>query len=292
MIKEFALEPDVLATSFRDFSYFIEKFGVAQGRVISRFPKDWKKMVYQAAQASLRGTRELSRIEVRLKEIKDDVLIESRRPGGDGTHPWLTRALAEHARLPFSGIIARDNPTAHPEVMISADLDDVDPRFQASGQEHITRTSNEIVECVSLLLNASKTVKLIDPHFNPTKGRWRRMLGLVIDRLNSNGQTGVTLEIHRSDDGTLLGNMQGYFDTTIPNIRPAGISIQVFLHPMAVMHNRFILTNVGGASYHTGLDDNEDGNSTPTDLVSFLAADTFSTEWATYSGHAVFRGYS
>jgi len=291
MIKEFALEPDVLATSFRDFSYFIEKFGVAQGRVISRFPKDWKRMVYQAAQASLGGTRELSRIEIRLKEIKDDVLIESRRPSGEGTQPWLTRALAEHTRLPFSGIIARENQTAHPEVMISADLDDNDPRFQASGQEHINRTSNEIVECVSLLLNASKTVKLIDPFFNPARGRWRRMLGLVMARLNSNSQTGVTLEIHRSDDGTLLGNMQGYFDTTIPNIRPAGISIQVFLHPMAVMHNRFILTNVGGASYHTGLDDNEDGNSTPTDLVSFLAADTFSTEWAAYSGHAPFRVY-
>ena len=43
MIKEFALDPEVLAVSFRDFSYFIEKFGVAQGRVISRFPKDWKK---------------------------------------------------------------------------------------------------------------------------------------------------------------------------------------------------------------------------------------------------------
>ncbi len=291
MIKEFALEPDVLATSFRDFSYFIEKFGVSQGRVISRFPKDWKKMVYLAAQASLHGTRELSRIEVRLKEIKDDVLIESRRPGGDGTQAWLSRAIAEHTRFPFSGIIARDNPTVHPEVMVSADLDDVDPRFQASSQGHINRTSNEIVECVGLLLNASKTVKLIDPHFNPTKARWRRMLGLVMARLSNNGQTGVTLEIHRSDDGTLPGNLQGYFDSTIPNLRPAGVSVLVFLHPAAVMHNRFILTNVGGASYHTGLDDNEDGNSTPTDLVSFLAADTFSTEWATYSGHAAFRVY-
>ncbi|WP_412481108.1 hypothetical protein [Azonexus sp. IMCC34839] len=291
MIKEFALEPDVLATSFRDFSYFIEKFGVAQGRVISRFPKDWKKMVYQAAQANLRGTRELSRIEIRLKEIKDDVLLESRRPGGDGAQPWQSRALAEHASLPFSGIIALDNPTAHPDVMISVDLDGADPRFQAFGQRHINRTSNEIVDCVGLLLDRAKTVKLIDPHFNPTRARWRRMLGLVLARLKNNGQAGVTLEIHRSDDGTLPANMQSYFDSTIPNIRPAGVSVQVFLHPLAAMHNRFILTNVGGASYHTGLDDNEDGNSTPTDLVSLLSADTFSTEWATHSGHAAFRIY-
>lgn len=119
------------------------------------------------------------------------------------------------------------------------------------------------------------------------------MLGLVSARLSNNGQTGVTLEIHRSDDDTLPGNLQGYLDSTIPNLRHAGLSVHVFLHPAAVMHNRFILTNVGGASYHTGLDDNEDGNpsSTSTDLVSLLAADTFSTEWATYSGHAAFREY-
>lgn len=290
MIKEFALEPDVLATSFRDFSYFIEKFGVAQGRVISRFPKNWKRMVYQAAEASLRDT-DLSRLQIRLDKIKDDVLIESRRPGGDGTRPWLARALVEHARLPFSGIIARENPATHPDVMLAVDLDDVDPRFQASGQRHINRTSAEIVDCVRLLLNASKTVKLIDPHFNPARGRWRRMLGLVMAEMGNSGQAGVTLEIHRADDGTLPANMQSYFDSTIPNIRPANVAVQIFLHPVANMHNRFILTNIGGASYHTGLDDNEDGKLTPTDLVSFLAADTFSTEWTTYSGQAAFREY-
>ena len=100
MIKEFALEPDVLATSFRDFSYFIEKFGVGQGRVISRFPKHWKRLVYEAAQASLRGTKELNRIEVRLRNITDDVLIASKRPNGDGAQPWLTRAMSEHGRQP------------------------------------------------------------------------------------------------------------------------------------------------------------------------------------------------
>ena len=291
MIKEFALEPDVLATSFRDFSYFIEKFGVGQGRVISRFPKHWKRLVYEAAQASLRGTKELNRIEVRLRNITDDVLIASKRPNGDGAQPWLTRAMSEQGRLPFAAIIAHENPTAHTEVLVAADLDDSDARFQATGQRHITRTAAEIVGCVDLLLGASKTVKLIDPHFDPNKARWRRMLGLLLTVLGNNGQPGVILEIHRADNA-LPGNLQHCFDSRIPNMLPSGVTVQVFLHPEAAMHNRFILTSVGGASYHTGLDDNEDGNSTATDLVSLLAPGVLATEWATYSGQTAFLVYS
>jgi len=291
MIKEFALEPNVLAASFRDFSYFIEKFGVAQGRVISRFPKHWKRLVYEAAQVSLRGTKELSRIEIRLNAITDDVLIASKRPGGDSAQPWLTRAMREHGRLPFAAIIAHENPTAHTEVLVAADLDDSDARFQATGQRHITRTAAEIVGCVELLLGASRTVKLIDPHFDPTRPRWRRMLRRVLAALSCNGQTGVTLEIHRANNA-LPGNLKHYFDSNIPDMLPAGVTVQVFLHPETAMHNRFILTNVGGASYHTGLDDNEDGNSTPTDLVSLLTPGIFAAEWANYSSQTAFLAYS
>jgi hypothetical protein len=287
MIKEFALDPEVLATSFHDFRYFIEKFGVAQGRVISRFPKTWKRMVYEAAEANLPDT-DLKRLQIRLTDIKDGVLLDSRRSGGDGTQSWLTRALVEHADTPFYGIISRDNPTKHPDVMISADLDDADLRFQASGQRHINRTSSEIVDCVGLLLDRAKTVKLIDPYFKPDIPRWRRMLVLVLARLNNNSQTGATLEIHRADEDILFVNKQRIFDPTIPNIRPPGISVKVFLHPKSMMHNRFILTNVGGAAYNTGLDDNEDGDRSPTDLVSLLAADTFAAEWATYSDKVPF----
>ncbi len=66
----------------------------------------------------------MSHIEIRLKAISDDVLISSRRPSGDGAQPWLTRAINEHVRQPFSAIIACDNPIAHADVLVAAGLDD------------------------------------------------------------------------------------------------------------------------------------------------------------------------
>lgn len=74
-------------------------------------------------------------------------------------------------------------------------------------------------------------------------------------------------------------------------MRPADITVQIFLHPEKAMHNRFILAGGGGASFHTGLDDNEDGNSTPTDLVSFLSPEIFTTEWSRYSIETPFLRY-
>lgn len=293
MIKEFALEPDAITSSYRDFCYFTEKFGISHGRVISEFPKKWRRMVCDSAQRTHGGKVEFSRIVEKLKSLKGEVVFESGRPSGDGNKEWIIRALEEHARNPFDAIIAQENLTAHVDILVAADLDETDARFQAAGQRHITRTATEMIGCVRRLLGAARTVKLIDPHFDPTKTRFRRPLELVLNALSGNGQTGVTLEIHCSDKASKISPvyLKSCFDSNIPKIIPAGITVQVFLHPETAMHNRFILTSVGGASYHTGLDDNEDGNSTPTDLVSLLAPGIFAAEWATYSSQTAFLVY-
>jgi len=285
MIKEFALEPDVLASSFREFCYFVEKFGISQGRVISRFPRNWKRLVYAAAQKSLNGTAELSRIEIRLDQLPEDALVAFGRPGGDVTQPWLSRAVVEHARQPFAAIIATSNPLSHADILLSHELDESDARFNSLGQTHINRTAAEIVSCVHPLLCNSRKVKLIDPHFDPTAMRWKRMLGLALNAMGTNAQAGTTLEIHRSDR-IPTQHITYCFNTIIPQLRPASIRVLVYVHPDAGMHNRFILTDIGGASFNTGLDDNEDGGSTPQDLVTLLTADVFANELNRYSGGA------
>ena len=45
MIYEYALEPRLL-NNWKDFRYFTEKFSFYEGRLISRFPKRWKRDVY------------------------------------------------------------------------------------------------------------------------------------------------------------------------------------------------------------------------------------------------------
>lgn len=289
MIKEFALDPVVPAQSFDKCRYFLEAIRIENGRLLSCFPGKWKKMVYDSAQALHGGKIELSRIEVCLRERSNGSLFSCGRPGGDGTASWLQRAVAEHARLPFAAIIALDVQPGT-DFVIAADEVDTNIAFQSSGQGQIVRRSAEIVECVALLLRVAGTVKLIDPHFKASAPRWRRGL----ERLVGIVPNGSTIEIHRQDGEELPANQRGWFDRDIPRILGNGVTIKIFLHPKAMMHNRYILTEQGGASFGTGLDDHEDGDEgvTDDDDVVLLREDMRKEKWNKYQHTSPFLTYS
>jgi len=279
MLKEFALEPEAIAT-WANFKDLIEKFGVSKGRVIAKFPHKWRQAVFRAAQEQARDV-ERTRIVEKLLRLEGLVLLDRNRPSGDGTLPWLDRVLMEHDRLPFDGIIVRERQNAHPKVLTTDEVDDDPPLFQATGQKHIRRTAEEIIDCVAMLVSWAHTIKLVDPHFKPNEPRWKRPLMRLLDLLQDQRRTGVSVEVHRADNA-LPVNIRSYFEVVIPRMLPPGVGLSVHLHPEQALHNRFILTERGGASYQTGLDDNEEGRSTHEDLVTLLEPATFEREWRAY----------
>jgi hypothetical protein len=66
MLREFALDPDLLS-NWQDFRFFASQFGTSQGRLISRFPKHWKRLVVEAVQAAT--TKAEAEAETRVKEL-------------------------------------------------------------------------------------------------------------------------------------------------------------------------------------------------------------------------------
>ena len=53
MIYEFALEPDLVARwhDRKEYLFFDEKFGLRTRRIVSAYPKKWKKMVWEIFEA-------------------------------------------------------------------------------------------------------------------------------------------------------------------------------------------------------------------------------------------------
>lgn len=282
MIKEFALDPAVPAQSFKDCRYFLDALRIENGRVLSRFPKPWKMMVYDAAQALHYGKVELSRIEASLSAMTKCALFSCGRPPGDPTKPWLERAIAECERLPFAAIIASGAHSGNPFV-IAADDAHTAKEFESVGQRQIARTSKEIIECVALLVRVAKTVKMVDPHFKASAARWRRGLQRIVEIV----PPGATIEIHRQDGGELKGNQRGWFDGHVQRILRSDVIVKVFLHPKELMHNRYILTDQGGALYGTGLDDHEDADEAGTDEddVSLLTEAQRQAKWNKYTSN-------
>ena len=277
MIKEFALDPDAITSSYREFCYFTEKFGVSQGRVISAFPKKWRKLVCDSALREHKGKIEFSKIVERLNKFGNDIVFDTGRPSGEGSQTWIDRALVEHARKPFAAIISA-TAVDHPDVLLKDELDEENPRFKAARQCAIPRTAQALIGCAEFLIRHAKIIKLVDPHFDPTKPRYQRPLEQICSLLPGSK---AIVEIHRSDE-IANDELIRRFQQSV-SMLPSGVKMQLHIYEKAQMHNRFIITERGGLIYGVGLSDNEDGGGAPDEEVTLMETTVKNTRWNDYS---------
>ncbi len=278
MIKEFALDPQLLA-SWKDFRYFVEQFGVDRGRLISRYPKRWKALVYEA----LRGCPpvEKKKIEERLCRIDDRLLPREHLWRPD--LPWLPNALEEHARTSFDGIVAGENPDQHPDVLVGDEVNEDDPRWRAETQRTVPRRAADLAACVAPFLRTAREVILVDPHLQPQERRFQRPLREFLAHLPVGSVARV--EFHTGDKWE-EDELRRQCENHLPGIVPVGIELCVVRWPQKSLHNRYVLTDRCGALFATGLD--EAGvRGTTGDKVVLLSVEQHRSEWSRHRGRAV-----
>lgn len=115
MIHEYALEPELVATwgNRRDYRYFIDKFGLGQPRIVSRYPERWGNLAWEAFQTRRSATDiERTRMEALLSRLSER-MVRRHNPIWEPDQTWLENAHGEHARFPFHAILARANAAGH-----------------------------------------------------------------------------------------------------------------------------------------------------------------------------------
>lgn len=277
MIKEFAVEPEAIVSSYREFSYVIEKFGICEGRVISEFPKKWRRMVYEAAIARHRGTTEQSKIEERLRRLPPGVLINLARPSGDGQEGWLARALQEHERLPFDYILA-SRTVEHAVIVPIEQFDGEHSCLQITREMSIQREPNLMADACDFLLRTAQHVKLVDPHFDFSHDRFVQPFCAFVQRL----KPGTLVEIYR-DSEVASAELARRANRLLPACLPAGVTVRLIVWTAEPMHNRFLMTNLGGVRFGVGLDA-AGPDSAQEDEVSLMVPAVWQSRWALYSG--------
>jgi len=277
MLHEYALDPSVL-TNWQSFRYFFENFGVSQGRMISQYPKKWKKMVYEAC-AGCRDV-ERSRIEQRLADIDDRLLRTTTI--FDVAQPWL--ANAETNRKAFRAVISTANPARHDNVIIADDISDSDPLWYVEREKPVLRTAQELANCAGRLLEHAREVLFIDPHFNPEMSRYRNTLKAFLEKIPEPGKL-KRIEYHVSNS-LLPVNFSGSLLEHLPRIMSRDVTITFIRWQEAVrgsggdsLHPRYILTDRGGIRFEHGLDEELGG---PTADVSLLDNGLFKARWDDY----------
>lgn len=277
MFKEIAVDPAAVAASYLQFNHIIDRFGIPEGRLIAAFPSKWKRLVYEAATAQLKGHLDLKRIEERLHKLPATVLLSRERPGQGCAENWIGAAIEEHRRLPFDAVVAATE-AGEPGFLLPADVSVEHPSFAINRQWHVKRDAVSMADCCGPLWASSDHIKLVDRYFDAGARRFKRPFLEFMRRV----KPGATVDIFRGDQISNEHYVTGV-QRTIKELVPAGIALRLFVRPHEEMHQRFVLSSVGGISFDIGLDDDATGDR-PEDVVTILQENIWKHAWSSYAG--------
>lgn len=283
MLREYAVEPSLIA-DYASARYFLEKFGCDRGRVLAQFPKSWLRMVYDSLRCK---PVEKARVEELLARVKSSSL--TKRPGAtfDPARSWLEQAVNEDARgaaMAFAAILA-DGVDRAPKIVNGHVLDEGDHRWVVTTDRIVVRTAKDMADAIHPLLCVSSKIRFIDPYFDGSRrDRTEPILEFIARAVGgSRSQSGPVLEIHAANpnDKSAEFIQEGLqrFAAKLP-VNVAVTFTQWSERPGGdQFHNRYVLTDVGGVEFGTGLD-HKPGQAT--DRVSLLSEATRKHLWARF----------
>jgi len=271
MIYEYALEPDMVATwgELQNYRFFLRAFGQGQGRIVSRYPKKWAAKVWDSFETGTDMDRKrLEELLVRFKETmikRKDVIWDDKRS-------WVENALHEHARYPFSSILAKNNPENYPEILREEALGTTPcPSWDIPHGLKINRNIIDMATAVRGMLSCCRWVKFIDPYLSPRRHEYKTSLRAFLKILVQNRAVGPpeSIEIHSRIQTDNVEFIQDSFKKFIP----AGLKVAFFQWKERKggqrLHNRYILSDLGGVSFLHGLDTGKEGETDDINRLDF-----------------------
>ncbi|MCD6327692.1 hypothetical protein J7M28_09075, partial [bacterium] len=202
---------------------------------------------------------------------------------------WLPNAELEHESQPFHAILARENPNGHPYV-----IDDV---FVGDGGHALwavktgccpARKGEDMASAVAPLLRCSQDVILVDPHFRPWERRYQMSFEEIFLALMANRGSRL-----RPDVEVQLNTKLGYghfcdgLQRHMPQRIPENLSVSFRRLKQKAggdkVHNRYILTELGGIKIAPGLDEGDTGETCDFNLMD---REQYEKRWAQYAGGA------
>ncbi|BBO78284.1 hypothetical protein DSCW_57010 [Desulfosarcina widdelii] len=279
MIFEFAVSPELFA-DWQDVRFLVASFGREEGRLVSEIPrKKWKMLVLQAIKRSDNGEVMKKRLkEAATRLIKRALYTRQTAPEVDATD-WLAAALAAHEQRPFRAIIV-DTYDGDRDDVLACDLSLIDhPLWRVPKDESVERNAATMLGVIQSILDCAGEVVLVDRNFRPDQQRFRNVLIRLMESLSTrpHGPRIGKIVYHVGDD-IEIGHLETQCRACIAVRIPASITLEIVVHPRDKLHDRFVLTDIGGVSFGQGLDESL-GSGPDKVLVSRLSETTYKEWW-------------
>ena len=279
MIFEFAVSPELFA-DWQDVRFLEESFGKDKGRLISEIPrKKWKRLVLKAINNSGNGPVMKQNMKRAADRLIKKALYRRQTTPAINTTEWLAIALAAHEERPFRAILVNKYNGDCDEV-ISNDVNlGKNPLWRIPGDESVDRDSATMLSVIQSVLDCAGEVVLVDRNFRPEQQRFQNVLVRIMETLATrpHGPRIGKIIYHVGDDVT-DSHLETQCRTFIQNRMPTGMSLEVVVHPRDDLHDRFVLTDIGGVSFGQGLDESL-GSGPEKVLISRLSENTYKEWW-------------
>ncbi|MCC1497998.1 hypothetical protein [Alcanivorax sp. 1008] len=289
MIKEYAIDPEIIFETAKDekASRQLKKaFGVGRPRIASTFPKQkpqkWASFCRQFTPADILPMAQ-QRADALIDAFKDACVHR----GGvisSGTEGWPDDVIAENQRLAFDVVLS--NRELDLQNLLPLDqIDEEGSLWECEEQFQPQRTEEGLCSVVGNLLACSKKIVVVEPYAR--NNRAIVSICAFIQTAFRNRRPSEPLQfqvLYRNDDGgervadfildqvsRRLGRIEYEFELTVKGLieYPRGEAI----------HNRYILTELGGVSFGYGTDVGEEFH---TDDVILLHKEMRQRRWDQY----------
>ncbi|MBU1706394.1 hypothetical protein KKB28_00590 [bacterium] len=288
MVYEYAVAPAAI-NNWQDFRFIYDQVGVEHGRLISRFPGKWAGMVIEAVKANPH-VRDIERssIVTKLQNLERNKMARLNRPydpemNRDPEINWMINVKNQQKRNPFHAVIARQNEIDIENFLNMDNLDASHPLWNVPKGQVVPRRAWNLACCARLLLQISRDIIIVDPHFDPDKSRFletfSHMVTFAFEQHVPN-----RLELHVEDKGQDDDWWHEICLKYLPDCLPVDFPVAVYRWQKKPdgdkPHARYVLTELGGICYDYGLDEWE-GDGQTTD-VSLLSHSVYEQRWSDY----------
>lgn len=279
MIYEYAISPFLMADP-RDMNFFNSSLGAEKGRLISDIPrKKWARLARKAILKSDNKDVARKRLSASLDRLERNVLFRRNTAPDVVSEKWMDHALAAHADRPFRAILT-DAYDGDESFVLTNDVDFEDePLWRVPIDASVDRSAKGMIQAIQPMLDCAREIILIDRNFDPDKYRWRPFLKELAFSLSQRAFSPSInkLSFHMGDRiGT--NHVQLCCKKHFAAQLPPGMRIDFHIWPWDELHDRYVLTDLGGVRFGVGLDIN-DGSGQITVEIGRISAEAHRRWW-------------
>ena len=270
--QKYALNPEVQLEPL-ELILILSKFGLSEGRFISRLPDDWRQQLIQEFEKRNLSTIEMVRIRRHLQSLKERGGILNISTEYKKELTWLKNAFQAKTNGLIDDIISDDVNHG----LFAKDIIDSDS-LRACRDTKITWTADEMVKVAMPLLSMSEEIYIVDRFIKLRSKEPDGYLTFFKKIIEATQSKKTKLIVYCAQESFNQTNSEKNLREKISPLLSCRQSIEFFLLPDDVIpHERFIISIKGGIyfdkGFHSSIDPSE------RHLVGYYSKSAHEEQW-------------